>query len=404
MLDWLIIGGGIHGVILTRALLTRGGVDRRGIRILDPHPNLLHEWERRATACGMVYLRSPGAHGLEPDFASFARWLAANDHDPGTATIRPYRRPALELFMQYGKDMCSRARLGSLHVRGHASALRREGSRWRVTPGSGPPITARNVVLALGPGDTLRAPGWATASPRVRHIYHPGFRREELLKAPRPVVVGGGVAAVQLALWCARAGADQVRLLSRSPLRVSQFDSNPCYIGPACMERFVGAPPAARRDMLLDARHPGSVPPEAITELEAAVAAGRVIHTVDEVVDLRAGTQRTEAPGLELETRSNGPIGAGSVALATGFADGSDVASLRAIDLGESELPVDAAGRPVVREDLQWQDGLYVTGRLAEMELGPSAANIIGAHNAAKRIVSSLRGSVRRVPVAWPRY
>ena len=65
---------------------------------------------------------------------------------------------------------------------------------------------------------------------------------------------------------------------------------------------------------------------------------------------------------------------------------------------------MDAAGYPVPRPSLEWDEGLYVTGALAELELGPAAPNIVGAHNAAKRIVGTLGGAVRRVPQAWFRY
>jgi hypothetical protein len=39
---------------------------------------------------------------------------------------------------------------------------------------------------------------------------------------------------------------------------------------------------------------------------------------------------------------------------------------------------------------LQWGPGLYVTGALAELEMGPISRNISGARQAAERIVNSL--------------
>ncbi len=51
----------------------------------------------------------------------------------------------------------------------------------------------------------------------------------------------------------------------------------------------------------------------------------------------------------------------------------------------EMELPCAPCGYPLVGPDLQWSDGIYVTGPLAELELGPVARNIVGARNAAGR-------------------
>ena len=36
-LDWLIVGGGVHGTILSHALVHRGGVSPACLRVLDPH-------------------------------------------------------------------------------------------------------------------------------------------------------------------------------------------------------------------------------------------------------------------------------------------------------------------------------------------------------------------------------
>jgi hypothetical protein len=41
----------------------------------------------------------------------------------------------------------------------------------------------------------------------------------------------------------------------------------------------------------------------------------------------------------------------------------------------------------VLAPTLEWAPGLYVTGQLAELELGPTARNIGGARLAAERLV-----------------
>ena len=259
-------------------------------------------------------------------------------------------------------------------------------------------------------------PTWARDSRRVHHVYDERFNRGRLSRARRPVVVGGGVAAVQLAIWCARQTGRRVNLLSRSPLRVAQFDSDPCYMGPACMERFVTESSIdERRRVIAASRNPGSVPGDAVEELGRQVDSGHVVHRIDEVTTVSARRPLepprgwgTEDQKLILLTRNGLTVRSDYVALATGFLPCSS-------PVPEIESPPERAGAmedrssaegdyQMPRNDLTWMEGLYVTGQAAELQLGPSAPNIVGAHNAAKRIISSLNGSTRMVPAAWHRY
>ncbi|NCC37207.1 MAG: hypothetical protein EOM24_35145, partial [Chloroflexia bacterium] len=76
MLDWLIIGGGLHGTHLALVLTARAGVPAERLRILDPHAHLLAHWDRCTSATGMTYLRSTLVHhlALDPhDLWHFAR-------------------------------------------------------------------------------------------------------------------------------------------------------------------------------------------------------------------------------------------------------------------------------------------------------------------------------------------
>ncbi|MBL8151238.1 MAG: hypothetical protein JNN15_15045, partial [Blastocatellia bacterium] len=44
-------------------------------------------------------------------------------------------------------------------------------------------------------------------------------------------------------------------------------------------------------------------------------------------------------------------------------------------------------GYPIVDRSLKWHPGIYVSGPLAELELGPTARNIIGARTAAEKLL-----------------
>jgi hypothetical protein len=52
VLSWLIVGGGIHGTLLSRHL-TAAGVARDRLRVLDPDVQPLDRWNHRTEATGM---------------------------------------------------------------------------------------------------------------------------------------------------------------------------------------------------------------------------------------------------------------------------------------------------------------------------------------------------------------
>ena len=77
--------------------------------------------------------------------------------------------------------------------------------------------------------------------------------------------------------------------------------------------------------------------------------------------------------------------------LATGFASQRPGGALVDELVSSAALPCAACGYPIVDTKLQWHPHLYVSGPLAELELGPSSRNISGARRAADRLVAALR-------------
>jgi hypothetical protein len=55
MLDWLIVGGGVHGTHLAHVLVNALGVARDRLRVLDPHPQPLAQWDRLTANVGMAW-------------------------------------------------------------------------------------------------------------------------------------------------------------------------------------------------------------------------------------------------------------------------------------------------------------------------------------------------------------
>ncbi|MFW5848439.1 MAG: FAD/NAD(P)-binding protein [Spirochaetota bacterium] len=406
MLNWLIIGGGVHGCTIAHSLLTYARAPRAGLRVVDPHAEPLDEWHRTTHSCGMRFLRSPAAHAIVPDFTALLGWAKQNGFERDSHTIPPYARPSLELFNAHAHSMIERSGLRELWHQATAVRVGRregDGSR-RVTLEDGSSLRARNIVLALGRAGGLNLPEWAPgASGRVVHVFAPTFDRAEAERARHPVVIGGGVTGVHLALHLADRGR-RVRLIVRAPIRVKQFDSDPCFIGPACMKGYLAIDdPNERRRVLATVRNPGSVPSELAEQLDAAVAGGSIELVIDEIESTRPiEDKRVVLHGNRDAYESD------FVAPATGYArnppGGAIRESLADGSATGSPLPEDAEGYALPRSSLEWADGLYVTGSFAEQELGPAAPNIIGAHLASKRIVAHLSGRVRLVPSAWRRY
>ena len=77
ILDWAIIGGGIHGTYLANALIRHRITSRSDLRIIDPNDEPLAEWKRVTSNVGMKYLRSPKVHNLDVDPLSLKHYAGA---------------------------------------------------------------------------------------------------------------------------------------------------------------------------------------------------------------------------------------------------------------------------------------------------------------------------------------
>lgn len=387
MLDWLIIGGGIHGTHLALVLMQRAGVNRERLRILDPHPTLLARWHACTANTGMVFLRSGAVHhlGLHPEaLTSFAKEPAGQ---PYCRFIEPYRRPALDLFNAHAAYIITHYRLHENHLTGRACGLTCYGDGWRAETADGS-IEARHVALALGAAEQPHWPAWAqhlrTAGAPIQHIFAPNFCRVDLLPWAYAVVVGGGISAAQTALTLAQQQPGTVTLLTRHALRKYDLDSDPGWIGPKYQAGFQQLTDyTQRRAIIQQARHRGSVPPDVAMQVQQAVQAGTLRLVQAEVS--HAAVQGTGQVRLVL-AGGVGTLMSDCVLLATGFDPQRPGGAWLDVAIAEWELPVAPCGYPIVNPALCWTDGLYTLGPLAELEVGPVARNITGARQAAERI------------------
>ncbi|TVP55135.1 MAG: hypothetical protein EA351_11335 [Gemmatimonadales bacterium] len=406
-LDWLVVGGGIHGTHLTRVLL-EAGVRRSRIRVVDPEPELLAVWTEHTTRTGMRYLRSPGVHhlGLDPfDLFRFAGRRRARRRDLFKGQRR---RPLLSLFQDHARHVIGESGLQELHLRARVTGMDPSGpGGFRVETDRGG-LHARRVLLCVGGGGAPSDPSWVESARSqgapITHLFGPDLPWEDLLEQARrtglPVaVVGGGISAGQFALRVIHDGGTAALLL-RHELRVESLDADPGWLGPKNLKSFhAETDPATRRHLVQSARHRGSMPPEVAGAVRACAEAGGLdLRCNTNPVGCHRTTTSCGGDRWELILRTEGDeertVPVSSVVLATGIGHATDTYADSGFPGGlwlqrlarEREFPTAPCGFPVPDSALQWIEGLHVSGALAELEVGPVAKNIVGARMAARRI------------------
>jgi thioredoxin reductase len=335
----------------------------------------------------MTYLRSPEVHHLHYDPWSLRTFAETRHGKPHANYIPLYKRPTLALFQTYSRTLIERYDLAALRLKGRAVGLQRVDGGWRVETDSGN-VDARRVILAMGASERLNIPDWAQplmdAGIPVNHIFESDFSREAIADWNEAVVVGGGISAAQTALALAARSPGSVTMLSRHAMRVHDFDADPCWVTRLCLERFHRTTDYdQRRAMITEARYTGSIPPDIREQLLDAINAGKLRLRIGEVT---AASRAVTTPTVTLTLSSGEAFQTDRVILATGFDPKRPGGKWLDDAIAEYDLPIADCGYPIVDDCLQWREGLYTTGPLAELEVGPVARNIIGARLAAERI------------------
>lgn len=338
----------------------------------------------------MQYLRSPAVHCLDPDpygLRRFADSRHAQHLRPRFAA--PYERPSLRLFRAHCEHLSEVHGLQAQRLRGRALALQPLAAGGFAVETDQGQLRARRVVLALGLSEQPLWPAFtqslSAAQPGlVEHLFQPqGFTLAPAARGGPEVVIGGGISAAQAAVALAALRPGEVTLLARHPLRVHQFDSDPGWLGGNLPSFRALSSLPSRRAALTSARHRGSLPPDVARALKRAEQAG----ALQIIIDPLGVTEATAGEGdAALRLGSGATLRAARVVLATGFA--GQRPGGRFIDDAIARLGLRCApcGYPVLPESLTWAPDLFVSGPLAELEIGPAARNIAGARMASQRI------------------
>ena len=386
--EWLIIGGGIHGVHIAARLIDEAGVKPEHLRIVDPGEHLLERWKSCTETTGMTFLRSPSVHNLATEPMSLLALAESLDVPKSELFAPPYDRPNLHLFNDHCARVISRFNLDTLHVQGRAISCQITCDYSQILLCSGDEILAKNVVLAMGASEQPFWPKWAkNGGDRVQHIFDPNFQGLPT-KRETIAVVGGGISAGQVALRLQKQG-NEVHLVSRHEIREHQFDSDPGWLGPRYMNGFSEERDLSnRRKMITHARHRGSLPPDVNNSLQQAMIRHEITRHESEISNLKLMDD-----GASLEMNDGSVLQVHRILLATGFAPNRPGGKFVDQLIEAASLPCSECGYPIVDETLCWHPGIYVSGPLAELEIGPSSRNISGARRAAKRIVKVARSN-----------
>lgn len=381
--DWLIVGGGLHSIHCAIKILHENRAYPIKLGIVDPGDGLMACWNARTAATGMKHLRSPGVHHLGVEPMDLHKFAGKRTRYRKGLFQAPYDRPSLHLFSQHCERLIQDYDLESLQIKDKVTNISIHEDGIQLTCEGLERLECDRCILAIGHGDHLDKPGWSEASTdiTVRHIFEDKFRWDDLNleSSKRMLVIGGGITAVQAALHGIERG-HEVTLLSRHPFREHQFDSDPGWLGPKYMTSFSNTTDYThRRQMIVRARHRGSVPATLIQTCRGLVQRNELSYVQGSIEELGDRRQVVLENGQQLDTDF--------ILLATGFGRKRPGGSMVDELIERYQLPTSDCGYPIVDQELRWHPRVHVTGALAELELGPSSRNIAGARRAAERIV-----------------
>ncbi|KAK3273533.1 hypothetical protein CYMTET_18231 [Cymbomonas tetramitiformis] len=396
---------------------TRPDQNAFSVCVVDPNGGWLHEWDARLSALDIKCLRSPMmAHPDVYDQEALLRYAEMHGrlgelHKPDFTCSCLKGEPMLEagmfdvpsssLFLDFCRDLA--ATLPHDFVAARVESVRKlPGGEYHLGMSDAYPLVqARRVVCALGLPGQPNIPShfqhacWKCDAPE-RCIYHTSQcdKFDQISEGENVVVVGGGLSAAQGALLAVKRGAKRTVMCSRRSLTTRQFDIPLPWLhnahGRKLRYDFYRVEEHDRLDWIDRVRGGGSIPQEYMDQLEAARAEGKLELLVDDIEGLQGESdecplaESNDSVTMLVKTRAHGTINATRLILATGSKIECMSIPLCKHLVEEFGLPVQS-GLPVLSNDLQWGDEqIFVVGTLAMRQVGPDAANLMGARRAAQ--------------------
>lgn len=385
MFKWIVIGGGIQGATVASHLLHFNLVNQEEILVIDPHDSPVEEWKRVTNKVGMKHLRSPSVHHLHPDPYHLKKFAKIQQYRSGFKG--KFQRPLLNMFNDHCQQWIKEVNLHLSWKKGTVCTLQHSDSIWNVQVASGESFQAQNVVLAIGINDQPLWPEWAKElkDSQIHNISHV-FEYNDLPTKGDVAVIGGGMSAAHTAIQLAK--HTDVTLIKRHPIRLHDFDSDPGWLGPKYLTDYDKIScNIERRSLINNARYKGSLTRDLHVELQILMKRNKLSLITSEIYSLSSTGDRVR---IQLENEEQ--VDVASVVLATGSVKRLPGEKWLSKAIKNHQLPIAPCGFPVVDEYLKWSEGLYVTGALSELRIGPVARNIAGARKAAERISRAALG------------
>ncbi|MGE7185866.1 NAD(P)-binding domain-containing protein [Peribacillus sp. NPDC006672] len=389
MLEWIIIGGGIQGTTMATFLLKSGKTTVDQLAIVDRNEEPLARWKHCTEVISMPYLRSPSVHHLDVNPFSLQKYVEKANWNNNF--YGQYKRPSLQSFNEHCAHVTDDLSIKQAWVQGNVTSVCKTGQGWEIQLQNKRRLAGKNLVISIGIGEQPYWPDWAQQLKQedersIFHIFDENI--PELTQLHGPItIIGGGISSVHLALKLSKIYSNEVTVLKRHPFRIHDFDSDPGWLGPKKQRPFRTITSyQKRREAIIQARNKGSIPPGLHKVLMNQVKQGLL-----RVMDVEVISAVWKDGHISLRDKNEKVIQQkGTILLATGFKSSMPGKDWLTPVIQSHDLRLAECGYPIVSQSLQWGPGLYVTGALAELEMGPISRNISGARQAAERIVNSL--------------
>lgn len=383
MFECIIAGGGIHGCTIANYLVKKNNIPINQICVIDPHREPLAKWKLLTQRIEMPYLRSPSVHHL--DLHPFS--LQSFKEKGSSSFYGYYKRPALDVFNEHCQFVLDEIEIHKAWKQGYVENVSRTNNAWEVQLDSRETIKGKNLIIATGMNNKISYPDWGEELVK-EHSQQAGHVFQEKLPLMKPpiAVIGGGISAAHLMVKLSKEFKGELYQISRHPYRIHDFDSDPGWLGPKNMNDYQKLSSyKERRKAIQKARHKGSLPRDLVNRLKWLQKEHAFTFIEDEV-----HSWEKESDEIKLKLNDAKNIRVQTILFATGFSTETMKVEWLENLIQQEKLACANCGFPVVNENLAWCDHLFVSGPLAELEVGPVSRNISGARKAAQRIANSL--------------